>query len=120
MRSASTPRASNRKDREPPLMNMANFGSCTLWRTTTFPGQPTLQVPSHWGSVVTRSFGDPPTVEDSLPLETSPIGPGYYKLPEYMCQANPYTSTPHLKRGGYSFGKPLHMQETSKFRTLAT
>jgi hypothetical protein len=120
MRSASAPRISNRKDGEPPLMNMANFGSCTLWRKETFKGQPTLQVPSQWGSVITRSFGDPPTIEDSTSLDTSPIGPGYYKVPEYMCGANPYTNTPHLKRGGFSFGKPLHTVEASKFRKLAS
>jgi len=72
---------------------------------------------------VVRSFGDPPAAgeeESSAGLSTSPIGPGYYKLPEYLCQANPYTSTPHLKRGGFSFGQPKHMVEASKFRTLAS
>jgi hypothetical protein len=123
MRSASAPRISNRKDQEPPLMNMAMSGSCTLWRPKhKFPGQPTLQVLSKWGSVVVRSFGDPPAAgeeESSAGLSTSPIGPGYYKIPTTICSPNPYTNTPHLTRGGFSFSKPPHMVETSKFKTLA-
>jgi hypothetical protein len=98
-------------------MNMQNSGSCTVFRVAS--PQPTLQFNCKWGSVRVRSFGDPPLPAAGKTLDASPLGPGYYDLGTTICSPNPFTLTPHLRTGGYTFGKPGHVSGKSKFHMLS-